>query len=247
MITKSVVEYIIGTYYVENSAPEMLALLEHVKVLSPKIILEIGVCFGGSLRLWEKVVTEGGVVIGIDLHPDVESRITGVIVPPDGRRPSDWEVTRSSVVDGVEVLTLRSAAEVHIVSADSKAPTTFEVVRQLLGDREIDFFFHDGAHYGVGPVYDYANFEELIRTGGLVCVADTSDPRTQVDNLGTAALWRAFPEPKIPLVKPVAQGMSLWTKTENFRINPLEIIEREGLEGDDSWNYLPIAERPTVR
>ena len=234
MITRADVEYISNNYYLENTVHEMMGLLEHVTAIAPEVIMEIGVCFGNSLRIWEKVLPEGGIAIGVDVNPSIEAQITGERPPGTRGIPSDWVVEESLVVEGAKVLKLRSPREIYIINEDSKAPEASAATKKLLNDRKIDFWFHDGCHYGVGPIYDYANFEDLIRTGGLVCIADTSDPRTQVDNLGTAALWRAFPEPKIPVVKGHTQGMSLWWKTDDFRMKPHETVEKENLAGDDT-------------
>lgn len=249
MITKSEVSDIITTYYVENDVDEMMGLLEHVKDTAPSVILEIGVCFGGSLKIWEKILPENGIVIGVDVHPGMEDRLTGAEVAINARS-TDWVIEERFVSNEVPFLKLQSSRNVYVAISDSKSPSVSQAIKELLGERKIDFFFHDGCHYGVGPVYDYANFEDLIRTGALVCIADTSDPRTQVDNLGTAALWRAFPEPKIPVVKNHRQGMSLWWKTDDFRMNPEEQVTRGNLTGDDTteegrkivWNRQNSAE-----
>jgi hypothetical protein len=134
----------------------------------------------------------------------------------------------------VSVLKLQSPRDIYIINTDSKSPIAAEIAAGILGERKIDFWFHDGCHYGVGPVYDYANFEDLIRTGALVCVADVSDVNDRIDNLGTQALWHAFPGHKIPRVNGHTQGMALWWKTEDFRMKPYVTVQKESLTVDDS-------------
>jgi hypothetical protein len=233
MITRTDVEQIINTYYVENSVNEMMGLLEHVTTIAPTAVLEVGVCFGGSLKLWEKVIPEGGIAIGVDANPSIELQITGQRRGTRGE-PSDWVVERRFTSHDVEVLKLQSARDIYVVISDSKSPNASAAVADLLGDQKIDFWFHDGCHYGVGPVYDYANFEDLIRTGALVCVADVDDVNNRIDNLGTQALWHAFPGHKVGRVNGHAQGMALWWKTEDFRMAPEDEVEKNDLEGDDT-------------
>jgi len=131
-------------------------------------------------------------------------------------------------------LKLQSSRDVYVVISDSKSPGAAAAVAEVLGDRKIDFWFHDGCHYGVGPVYDYANFEDLIRTGALVCVADVANVDSRIDNLGTQALWHAFPGRKIGRVSGHSQGMALWWKTEDFRMRPDAAVEENDLTGDDT-------------
>ena len=64
--------------YIENNIPEMLSLVRYVEQVSPlNTILEIGVCWGGTLRLWEKMLNPDDLLIGVDVNPEVEKRITG--------------------------------------------------------------------------------------------------------------------------------------------------------------------------
>lgn len=233
MITKDEVEHLINTYYVENAVSEMMGLLAHVQVAAPKVILEIGICFGGTLLIWEKILPEDGILIAIDICPSIEQRITGQEVPMRGR-PSPWVVEKRFTLNDITFLKLQSPKDIYVALSDSKSPKVSAAIKQLLGDRKIDFFFHDGIHYGTGPVYDYANFEDLIAVCALVCVGDVSDlthpEQPIIPNLGTQSLWRAFPEPKIAKVEGHAQGMALWWKTEDFKIDPEKIIAQEGLD-----------------
>ena len=215
--------------YVENFTGEMLGLLKHVEALDPlQAIVEIGVCFGGTLRLWEQAAPPGGVVIGIDRHPDLPKRLTGEIRENRSGLGNDWEIECNL---GNHVYKLKSDREVYVILMDSASPETAAATEYLLKGREIDFLFHDGIHYGPGPVYDYANLQHLLRTQGLLCIGDVCGITThpQIPNLGTQVLYHALPEPKNPAVSPHRMGMALWKKQENFVLDAASVIEQGGL------------------
>lgn len=228
-LTSTDLEKIWQNRYVENFIDEMLGLLKYVEEVDPlQVVLEIGVCYGGSLRLWEQVVPPGGVVIGIDKHPDIPKRLTGEIEAGNSGPGNDWEIEERI---SSAILKLKSDREVYVVLMDSASPETAAAVEFLLNGRKIDFLFHDGIHYGPGPIHDYANVQHLFRTGGLLCIGDVSSLETHdpTPNLATQALYRALPEPKIPSTKPHRNGMALWWKQEDFVLDALSVIEQEGL------------------
>ncbi len=210
----------------------MWSLLNHIdKKVSPlNVILEIGVCFGGSLRIWEKLLPAGGMAIGIDKHPAMRDRISGTVLTPySGKVGRTWEIES----DEFNIIKLVSDKEIYIINEDSAAPRTKAGVEHLLKGRDVDFMFHDGIHYGPGPIYDYANFQHFLRTGGMLCIADGMDPgnpQLQVPNLGTQALYHALPPPKLNKIEPHRMGMALWLKQEGFVLDSEQIIKQYGLD-----------------
>jgi len=228
-LTKEDLEAIWSRVPIANFIPETQGLLKYIEKVSPlETILEIGVGFGGSLRLWEAVLPPNGTLIALDNHPDTIKRITGEISVPQLQADSkgwktDWEVGATNR----NVYSLISPKNVYVVIGDSSAPETKNIVEGLLNGRQIDFIFHDGMHYGPVPVRDYANYQHLLRTGGLLCIADVADFNNE--NCGCQELYRALPEPKIPRTQPCRQGMALWTKPEDFVLDAEEVIRRTGL------------------
>lgn len=211
--------------YVENAADEMIAVLDYVRKLTPfKAVLEIGVCFGGSLKLWEAVIPADGIVIGIDNHPAIFKRLAGEERETRTNYPGIWEI--ESQAENVGKLV--SNKTVYVINEDSSSPASLASVKEILGEEKIDFIFHDGIHYGPGPVYDYANFQHLLRTGGLLCIADVSGivDHPPIPTLGTQALYHALPEPKEPQVNPHRQGMALWWKQEDFILDAEQVVKR---------------------
>ena len=243
VLTKADLERIWENRYVENSIDEMLGLLKHVEELNPlQVVLEIGVCYGGSLRLWEQLVPPGGVVIAIDKHPDIAKRLTGEIKEAHSGLGNDWEIEERI---GASVLKLKSDREIYVILLDSASPEAGAAVEYFLDGREIDFFFHDGIHYGPGPIHDYVNYQHLFRTGGLLCIGDVSGitQHAPVPNLGTQVLYHALPEPKIPATRPHVNGMAVWWKQEGFVLDAPAVIEQGDLSYSNpgptggSWQY----------
>ncbi len=237
-LTKSDLELIWNNRHINNTITEVLGVLKHVEQLEPlETILEIGVAWGGSLRLWEQVVPVGGTVIGVDINPRTAERISGKLVQPKSGLRNDWVILERTAHDFGEVLKLESDRNVYVVVGDSTDPKTSETVRRLLGPRKIDFIFHDGLHFGTGPIEDYANFQHLFRTDGALCIADVADFNNE--NCGCQELYRVLPEPKIPYTTPKEQGMSIWWKPEDFVLDLPSVLEQVKLTTIPRWKIVP--------
>jgi len=228
-VTREDLDQIWNTMPIGNFMDEIVGLMSHVNALSPlNVILEVGVGFGGSLRLWEKSVPVGGLVIALDDSPKTVGRLTGNIpthqLQADSKGwYSDWEVEfqKGNVVKMV------SDRDIYLVLGDSCSLETKSVVEGILNGRQIDFIFHDGQHYGPTPVRDYGNFQHYFRDGGLLCVADVYTMDNE--NCGCQELYRELPEPKMGCSVPYRQGMALWNKPAGYVLDAEEIIKRKGL------------------
>ena len=210
--------------YVENNIYEMWSVVQEVQTVSPlHTILEVGVALGGTLRLWERLLQERGsrgLLIGIDAAVDTEGRLTGRITCPCGpgwktpvRTPlgGNWKVLERRG----NILRLESDQLVYCVIGDSTDPMITAQVFSLLEQREIDLYFHDGAHYGRTPVLDFVNYGKALRVGGLLCAADVGNCDPKVGPLvldsGIQQLYRFLPEPKRK-ASPDVYGMGLWKR-----------------------------------
>ncbi len=228
-VTREFIEQVWSRMPVGNFIDEIVGLMRHVDALAPlDTVLEIGVGFGGSLRLWEESVSPQGLVIALDDSPKTIDRLTGKIsthqLQADSEGwTSDWEI--ESVSDSI--FKMVSDKEIYVVIGDSCSLETKAWVESLLAGRKIDFIFHDGQHYGPTPVLDYGNFQHYLRDAGLLCVADVYTMDN--DNCGCQELYRALPEPKIGCSVPYHQGMALWKKPAGYVLDAEDIIKRTGL------------------
>ncbi len=209
--------------YVENYPHEMLNLVNIVETLNPlEIIIEIGVKQCGTLRLWERTVPVGGMVIGVDMD-SVETitaasgRSTQVSKepPPFSQHqteefwdncPSsflDWQTCTDGLFDAVQ-----SDRQIHFVIGDSNSQGVHDQIKSILGGRKADFIFHDGGHYDDVPQKDFDNIVlPFLRAGGLFALADIRDD-------GGKALCQNFPPSHNPVqvVPPNRAGIALWWK-----------------------------------
>lgn len=232
-LSRERLESICSRYYVENAVEELVGMFEHIDQIAPlNTVLEIGVCFGGSMHLWEEAVPVGdGLVIGVEYSPKVLDRLVGREAESRSGKRNDYVVEWQ---DG-NVIKLASSREMYVVIGDSSNPAVAVQVEELLGGRKIDFWFHDGQHFGPIPVYDYHNFCHLIREDALVCVADTNDltdPKQLVENGGAQALALELPEPKDLKVQGHRQGMVVWRKQDSWKLDPAAVVKKHRLAID---------------
>ena len=98
----------------------MLSILARVR---PKILLEVGTASGGTLFLFCQVAEPDATVISVDLPGG----------PFGGGYPA-WRIPlyRSFA---------KERQRIHLIRADSHDPKTLEIVKRILGDGKLDFFY----------------------------------------------------------------------------------------------------------
>lgn len=169
--------------YIVQNASELAWLVGHVRRVAPKVILEVGVEAGGTLRVWEALLppTKESLLIGIDMNPAVR-----------------WDVAGSP-------------ASVHVVRGNSHDPTTLERVRAVLAGRAIDFLFIDGEHTDAGAKADLDLYGSLVRTGGIIGFHDVNDVKGVLDTLPPDKLQRRWLPPQ-PFGMPREVGTGVFLK-----------------------------------
>lgn len=126
---------------------EILALARTVSALEPRIILEIGTAFGGTLLIWSQLASE--LVISCDLvDKSVQSDLYRKFPPPGSR------------------------CTVEILTGDSHSLDFRQRVAGVLGGRKVDFLFIDGDHSEAGVAADYHGYRDLVRPGGIIAFHD---------------------------------------------------------------------------
>lgn len=121
---------------------EFACLLDKVLALAPRIVLEVGVSFGGTLTAWGKAASGDALLIGVDCD----------ISPA---RVYHHLGQRSVLIEG-----------------DSAAEGTLDAVESLLNGRQVDFLFVDGCHEEGPCRADLENYVPFVRSGGLVGMHD---------------------------------------------------------------------------
>ena len=133
---------------------EITKLLEILKDLNPKIILEIGTAGGGTLYLFTKILDPEATIISVDLPGG-----------SFGGGYSKWKIPlyQSFTKKGQKIKLLR---------ADSHNPKTFKLVKTFLADKKVDFLFIDGDHTYEGVKRDFNMYSSLVKEGGIVAFHD---------------------------------------------------------------------------
>lgn len=125
---------------------ELYWLIKKVENVNPKIILEICIQTGGTLALWNYILSENKssdcLLIGIDLYNNMS-----------------WN-------------TKASKNNIKLLIADSRKKETINIVKNLLHHKPIDFVFIDGGHTEEVVTSDYQNYSKFVRKGGLISFHD---------------------------------------------------------------------------
>ena len=146
---------------------ELVSLVQDVKRLDPRTVVEIGTSMGGTLYLWTRLARPDAVIVSIDL--------------PGGQFGGGYSPLRTAIYRRFA----RESQELHLVRADSHDNSTLEHLKSLLGGGSIDFLFIDGAHTYEGVKRDWEMYSPLVRPGGLVAFHDVAGnyETTQVKRL----------------------------------------------------------------
>jgi predicted O-methyltransferase YrrM len=152
---------------------EIQWLFEIVRAARPRIVLEIGLDFGGTFFLWSRAAASDAHLLAIDTRP------VG--------RFGDWSpfsIVRKGFAVGSQRITL-------LMDSDSHSETTRRRVAALLEGRAIDFLFIDGDHSCDGVWQDFKTYSPFVAPGGLIAFHDISQNPAEWTK-GVAQFWRQF-------------------------------------------------------
>jgi predicted O-methyltransferase YrrM len=135
---------------------ELVLLLDDVRRLAPRIVVEIGTSMGGTLYLWTRLAQPDAIIISVDL--------------PGGQFGGGYSPLRIPIYRRFA----REQQKLHLMRADSHENSTLDQVKSLLGGASIDFLFIDGDHTYEGVGKDWEMYSPLVRPGGLVAFHDVA-------------------------------------------------------------------------
>lgn len=151
---------------------EIVWLLEMVRELAPRRVLEIGTANGGTLFLWTRVAAPDARLVSTDMCP------LGLL----GRRSAFAVLCRGFA---------RAGQRIELVfGKDSHDARTRDAVAHLFDGEPIDFLFIDGDHSYEGVSRDFELYSALVRPGGLVAFHDVA-PRVSAGT-GVPRFWTEF-------------------------------------------------------
>jgi len=140
--------------YAWQKEAEILALLERLRELRPRRILEIGTAAGGTLLLLACVATPDAHLFSIDF--------------PEGHFGGGYNPLRSLLYRSFA----RDRQRIVPIRADSHSPATRKRLAAALAGEPLDFLFIDGDHSAAGVLRDFEDYAPLVRPGGLIALHD---------------------------------------------------------------------------
>jgi predicted O-methyltransferase YrrM len=144
---------------------EICALLDRVRELSPKVLVEIGTATGGTLFMLTRVAAPDAELISIDL--------------PGGSFGGGYPIWRAPLYRRFGL----PGQHLHLLRGNSQDRKMVTALEGILRGRPVDFLFLDGDHSYQGVRQDHETFSPFVRSGGLVALHDihpSTDPATEV-------------------------------------------------------------------
>ena len=151
---------------------ELNRLLDLVRELKPKKILEIGSLHGGTLWYWMHAAP-GAEIISVDSG-----------VQAFGGRFEDIEYARKNLWGE---WARQTGCTLTQYRGDSRSRETVEGARQ---HAPFDFVFIDGGHKYNEAMSDWQNYWPMLREGGLLAMHDIAYSDNNVEGYGVPQVWR---------------------------------------------------------
>jgi predicted O-methyltransferase YrrM len=133
---------------------EILPVLNEIKDLNPKIVMEIGTARGGNLFLLSQVADKDAHLISLDL--------------PFGNFGGGYRFWKIPLYKSFA----KKGQKITLVRKDSHNEKTLQEIKEILGDKKIDFLFIDGDHTYEGVKKDFEWYSPLVKEGGVIAFHD---------------------------------------------------------------------------
>jgi predicted O-methyltransferase YrrM len=140
--------------YAWQKEAEILALLERLKPLQPRRVLEIGTAAGGTLLLLSRIAAPDALLVSIDM--------------PEGGFGGGYNLLRSGLYRSFA----RSGQRIVLIRGDSHRQAVRQRLAAALDGEPLDFLFIDGDHSAAGSLQDFEDYAPFVRPGGLIAFHD---------------------------------------------------------------------------
>lgn len=142
---KQLIDVSFQLFNIVQDRDEITWLVNKVKEINPKNILEIGTERGGSLFLWNRISDKSGKKISIDMCDDNTKKFR--------------ETTFKFVGD---------YDQIHFLNGNSRSDEIYNKVLSILNGEKLDYLFIDGDHSYDGVKHDFEKYSPLVKDGGLI-------------------------------------------------------------------------------
>lgn len=159
---------------------EIESLQDDVDNINPKIIVEIGTSYGGTLSRWFEIDSVE-TIISIDL-------VNGI----HGGKGCE---NRLDLLTDSLLQSNKTNKNFYAVNGDSTEESTINLVQRILEDNKVDFLFIDGDHTFEGVQKDFNNYKKFLRSGSLVGFHDIIDSDFhRNNNCYVSTFWNSIKE-----------------------------------------------------
>jgi predicted O-methyltransferase YrrM len=152
---------------------EVQWLFELVRTEQPRVVLEIGLDFGGTFFLWSRAAAPNAHLLAIDTKP------VGLL-----GRWSSFSLARRAFATGSQRISL-------LMDSDSHTEATRQRIAASLQGRMVDFLFIHGDHSCEAVWQDFKMYSPFVAPGGLIAFDDISQNPAERTK-GVAQFWREF-------------------------------------------------------
>lgn len=164
---------------------EITMLWELYQRARPKVVLEIGVAQGGTFASWCYLGEPDALIIGIDRDPnDCRPRhnepIHSMLSIPKEHKTTDQ--------GGGMMHLARHQQRVVPIRGWSHSPSVLEELKITLGDKKIDWLFHDASHSADMARRDYELYRPFMAEGSVMAFHDIQE--SQVPECNKSEWWK---------------------------------------------------------
>jgi hypothetical protein len=133
---------------------EIVDLAKVLKELAPKISMEIGTNYGGTLFLLFSISPPDAEILSVDL--------------PNGPFGGGYPARKIPLYKRFP----QCRQKLHLLQGNSHSTEMLDRIRKILRGRLLDYLFIDADHTYSGVKSDFAMYSPLVRSGGIVAFHD---------------------------------------------------------------------------
>jgi predicted O-methyltransferase YrrM len=141
-------------FWTKQVKKELVSLASLVEETKPKVVVEIGTNTGGTFFMFAKLADSNAKLVSIDL--------------PGGKGGGGYPEYKTDFFRSFGKI----GQQLYFIKGDSQSKSTYQQLKSILGEDEIDFLFIDGDHSYEGVKNDFQMYSTLVKDKGLIAFHD---------------------------------------------------------------------------